>query len=103
LCTVNLLHLLLHRRYVDNQAGVYGIIAPGYRWSTLENAIIFHGDRVNEDTARDPLQSMMEVIKDMANSINPDLQMTFDQPGLHDNGRMPVLDIPLWLDSKVEI
>ena len=103
LCTDNLVALLLYRRYVDDQLGVYAIIAPGYRWSTLENAIIFNGDMVDEDTALDPAARTLGVIKDMANSISPDLQMTLDCPGPHNSGRMPVLDLEVWLDGTGEI
>jgi hypothetical protein len=52
LWTVNKVDLHLYRRYIDDQLGVYYMIASGYRWSVDANAIVFQEYMVNED--KDP-------------------------------------------------
>jgi hypothetical protein len=49
LCTVNWVDLLLYRCYIDDQLGVYHIMALRYRCSVLENVIVFHSDKVDKD------------------------------------------------------
>ena len=37
---------------------------------------------------------------DVANSLDDDIQMTFDCPSLNADGKMPVLDLKMWMDDK---
>ena len=39
----------------------------------------------------------METIRDIANSIDPMIQLTVDFPELNENGRVPILDLEVWL------
>ena len=40
-----------------------------------------------------------EIMVEIANTIDPNIQFTWDVPGSNQNGRMPVLDLELWVDK----
>ena len=45
----------------------------------------------------------MREMRKMANSICPIIQMAEDCPGLNSDGKLPILDLKVWVDSKGEI
>ena len=45
----------------------------------------------------------MEVIKDIANSIHDMIEFTVDVPSNYADGKMPVLDMKVWLNDISEI
>ena len=45
----------------------------------------------------------MRDMRIIANTICPIIQMTEDCPGLNQDGKLPILDLKVWVDSKVEI
>ena len=42
----------------------------------------------------------MEVILAVANSIDPDIQLTLDTPSMNADKKLPCLDLKLWIDSE---
>ena len=45
----------------------------------------------------------MEIIKDIANSIHDMIEFTVDVPSNYADGKMPVLDMKVWMNDKSEI
>ena len=43
------------------------------------------------------------IIKDIANSVHPMIQMEEDYPSNHTDGKMPILDLECWMDDEEEI
>jgi hypothetical protein len=39
-------------------------------------------------------------VRRIANSIDPNVQFTVDVPGNHDSGRIPVLDLEMWIEIE---
>ena len=45
----------------------------------------------------------MNILKDISNQLDPNIQMTIDVPSVHSNGRLPVLDLEVFLiENKIE-
>ena len=45
----------------------------------------------------------LSVLRDIANSIDKNIIMEPDVPSLHPNGRVPVLDLEVWVDEMNKI
>ena len=45
-------------------------------------------------------QRTFQILTDIANSIDPNIQFTFDCPSLNDNNRVPVLDLEFWIENN---
>ena len=96
----NRLNLCHYSRYVDDTGNGAGALAPGMRWSEEERRMILHPHLVEED--RDipgDIRTMREVVK-MANSITTMVQFTGDCPSLNESGKMPLLDLQVWVDNN---
>ena len=44
----------------------------------------------------------MNILKKVAESIEPMIQFTCDFPSAHDDGKIPILDVKVWLNSENE-
>ena len=42
----------------------------------------------------------MKIIAEIANTIQDEIQVTVDWPEANDDGRMPVLDMKVWIDMS---
>ena len=47
-------------------------------------------------------QRTFALLKEIADDIDPDIQFELDVPSLHPNGRLPCLDLQLWVDVDEE-
>ena len=48
----------------------------------------------------EPDVQTFEVLKQIANSLDENIKVTFDVPSLHANKRVPVLDVKFWVDNN---
>ena len=86
--------------YVDDINGVYGAIKSGAKF--INGNIEYDEDDENNDALPDDIRTMI-VIRDIANSIEPMITVTTDVPSNHDDGKVPMLDVKVWLESNKEI
>ena len=42
---------------------------------------------------------MVEVVKDIGNSIHPSIQFDVDYPSNYEDGKMPLLDLKVWIQE----
>ena len=69
----------LYARYVDDT-------------NIVVKAIDFNGEFAD--------RNMMERLKEIANSIHQSIRVAIDCPSLHEDGRLPVLDLAQWIEEK---
>ena len=92
------LSLDVFKRYVDDSVQACGGIGLGWFYSKGRGKTVYsrEGGRLDEL----PLdQRTFEVLKDIANEIDPSIQMEYDIPSLHHNGKLPVLDLEVWMEK----
>ena len=46
---------------------------------------------------RNDEERTFETIRQVGNSVNPMIQLTVDYPSKHENGRVPILDLEVWI------
>ena len=79
---------------------VTGRIGNGWRYQRERERLVWKKEYEEEDK-REGLKSdkktALEYAK-IANDMEPDLRMTVDYPSNHQDGRMPVLDMKIWME-----
>jgi hypothetical protein len=89
----------MYERFIDDSNLVPEVIEAGWKFCSETRRMIFHEDLVqNESTVEDDRQTAL-VIKDVANSIHPMIQMEEDYPSNHTDGKMPILDLECWMEN----
>ena len=85
--------------YVDDNNLAFFILPPGARWNEEEKKMIIVEENVEEDEQKPgDVRTMVEMTK-MANSISQIIQWTSDCPGENEDGKMPSLDLKVWLSE----
>ena len=86
--------------YVDDNNLAFFILPPGTRWNDEEKKMIVVEEKVQEDEQKQgDVRTMVEMTK-MANSISQIIQWTSDCPGENEDGKMPSLDLKVWLSEE---
>ena len=90
----------LYTRFKDDIAVVVESLEKG---STLEEGKIVVDDRkIQEDKNRNDTEITMDIIQELANSINPKIKLTVETPCNYPDGKLPVLDITIRVNKEAE-
>ena len=89
----------LYRRYVDDTVQVVPPINPGWDYCLKSKIMIYDHEKAIADTDQ-PAVRMAKVLQKIANSLETDIQMTYDVPENHLDGKMPVLDLKIWVNNN---
>ena len=88
--------------YVDDDFLLFEFLPPGTRWCSERNRMEVIPELVELDLEeKEDVRAMREISK-MADSICPVLKTTFDCPGLQECGKMPLLNLQVWVE-RVEM
>ena len=55
---------------------------------------------VAEDEAISDDERIMRLIKQIGNDIHPSIQLAVDYPSKHQDGKLPILDLKVWIETK---
>ena len=91
------IQMMLYERYVDdsNQGAV--VPPPGARYDKQRKKVIVDPNNVVEGEEEN--ERLSRVLKDVANDIQEGIVMEEDHPGKHDDGKMPILDMKVWMEE----
>ena len=78
-------------------------LAPGTRYDPKAGKLYHDPDQVAHDLDIAADVRTMRVLVDIANSLDEDIQFTFDTPSMNANGKLPCLDLQLWLNPQSQI
>ena len=87
--------------YVDDFTGVHKDIPKGIRYDKDRNILVTSTQFMDEDTNIPDDQRTFKLLSNIANSIDRDLQFTFDVPSLNPNNRVPIMDLESWIDLSI--
>ena len=83
----------MNKRYVNVQA-----TPPGMRYKNgqtyVDESSITEAGRVSSD------ERTMALVKQVGNDIHPSIQLEVDYPSKHQDGKLPVLDLKVWVESR---
>ena len=95
------LQLDMYLRYVDDQNLVTRAVQPGTRY--IEGKLVVEQDLVDFDIARPRDQVTADLIRTIANTITPMIQLEEDVPSKHSSNKLPILDLEVWnKDGMIE-
>ena len=96
------LQVLLYKRYVDDVVCVLRSVEPGWYFCKKGNKLVFDREHPTASLAEDARTfTLLQVI---ANSLDPGIKMMFEVPSMMQNGRLPVLDLELFIvNNKVQL
>ena len=85
---------------MDDENQVWRVMEPGRRWngSRLEWRKEWHTED-EEKKEKDEIRMMREVLL-LANYLEKDIQLTVDTPSDHADGKLPVLDLRMWMETR---
>ena len=88
----------LHERYVDDTNLVGKKCEVGARYEN--GSIIITQNSINEDEGEPDDKRTMQLLQTIANSIHPSIRMTIDYPSKYPDGKVPMLDVKMWIEEK---
>ena len=99
LCRENRLGLRLYKVYVDDESQLWDEMEMGRRWNGKK--MEWKEEWFNEDKEKgeETDKRMMREILKMANTIEPDIEVTADIPSENEEGKLPVLDLKMWVEQ----
>ena len=93
----------MYERFIDDSNLVSEVVEAGWRFSKETGRLTFKEDQVPHDkTMKDDKRTAL-VVKDVANSVHPMIQMEEDFPSNHDGGKIPILDLECWMEEDDQI
>ena len=90
----------MYRRYVDDVTVVLYIINLGWYYCAKSNLMKF--DLTKADINEDDESRTMRILKEIADTLNPNVQFTVDHPSNNSDNKMPVLDLKMWIQDTPE-
>ena len=91
------IQLKLHERYIDDTNMMVKKSEIGARYE--DGHIVITEDSINEDEGVPDDKRTMELLQAIANSIHPSIKMTIDYPSNYTDGKVPMLDIKMWIEE----
>ena len=92
----------VYERYVDDSNQVAEVPPPGARYDRERRKIVI--DRsIEEEERKEDDERLAGLLKEVANSIMPCIQMEADWPSKNTDGKLPILDLKVWTNKEGEI
>ena len=83
----------MYKIYVDDIILLMNPVNNGWKYDKKRNLLIYSKEM---DVVSDE-ERTMDILRAIADSIDPNVQFTTDSPINHDDKRMPVLDLKVWV------
>ena len=93
----------MYERFVDDSNLVPEVVEPGWKFCNTMRRLMYDEDQVQEDSSMEDDRRTALVVKDMANSVHPMIQMEEDFPSNHVDGKLPILDLKCSMDDETLI
>ena len=92
------LRLWLYKRYVDDIHSIMSLPKAGLRFDGND---LVEDELVAEiDQRREPDERAMRLFQSIANSIQSSIQMEIDYPSCHEDRKLPILDLKVWISER---
>ena len=88
----------LYERYVDDSDQTAVVPPPGSVYNEHTKKVEI-GETLSINDENEEI-ILARVLKGVANDFNKDMVMVEDYPTKHENGKMPVLDMEVWMDKE---
>ena len=94
---VNIIHELM-KIYVDDFNGIFQPVKAGLEY--VNGKLEHNAEKEQQETNLPDDERTMNLVKDIANSIENMISMTMDVPSKHEDNKVPMLDVKTWLEKR---
>ena len=88
----------MNKRYVDDINFAVQATPPGMRYKNghtyVDESSVTEDGRVSSD------ERTMALIKQVGKDIHPSIQLEVDYPSKRQDGKLPILDLKVWVESR---
>ena len=93
----------MYERFIDDTDILSGVIQPGWRYCNQSENVVFKKEWMEEDEILEEDKRTALVMRDVANTVHPMIQMEIDFPSNHSDGKLPILDLKCWIGSDDQL
>ena len=94
------IEMQLYKRYVDDINDMMKAVQPGTRYNARTNTLSVTEEGIVADVGKKDDERTMNIFKAVGESIHESVKLTIDFPSKHTDGKMPSLDLKLWLEER---
>ena len=87
----------MYKRYVDDVNVIMTETTPGLRFNG--DRLVSSEDTIEEDRGVEADERAMRLFQAIANSIHSSVEMEIDCPSRHRDGKLPILDLKVWIEK----
>ena len=91
------------KRYVDDLNTVVIGVKPGTRYNEIEDRLEIVEDQIEVDLEKEVDEITMKVFGEIANSVEPNIEVEVDYPSNHEDKMMPILDMKMGINNENEV
>ena len=91
------------KRYVDDLNTVVVGVKAGTRYNATEDKLEVVEDQIEGDLEKEEDEITMKVFGDIANSVDPNIEVEIDYPSKYDDKMMPILDMKMAINEEEEV
>ena len=88
------------KRYVDD---VNTVVQALTKYNATEEKLEIVEEKVEDDHGKEVDQITMEVFGEVANSVDPDIEVEIDYPSKNEGRMMPILDMKMSMNQQNEV
>ena len=92
------IQLKMFKCYVDDENTVMRSLPCGTRYENEE--LVIKEDEIEGDSLVPEDQRNMELLKEVADAVEPMIETTVDYPSKHEDNKMPILDLKVWTSER---
>ena len=86
-----------YKRYVDDILALLKVINVGWAYDRTQDKMVYNHNRTS-DLPDD--QRTFLILTEIGNTIDSNIQLEYDVPSLHTKGKLPILDLEVWLEGN---
>ena len=87
----------LYKRYIDDSNQLAVVPPPGSRYDPVRRRVVQDDIAVLDE---DEEERLTRILKEIANTIQDGIVMEEDNPGRHEDKKLPILDMAVWTDDQ---
>ena len=87
----------MYERYIDDSNQIAVVPPPGAKYDGNKNKVVIDIENINENEQDE--NRLARILTDIANTIQEGIVMVEDTPSRNPDGKLPILDMKVWMDE----
>ena len=96
----NGLRLRMYKRYVDDINVIVSAPKAGLKFVKSEGRVVEDGSAAAQERVVKADRRCMASVQKIGNSIHSSIELEVDYPSRHEDGKLPILDLRVWIERR---